>query len=160
MRPADTSSFVCVHARDSGSSDDGSWCVWIAGGRVYGRFESDSGGMTTDAPITARAWCHVVLVADSDRVRLFVDGVEADMALSLATPYWNYSDGKDIYVGRASGPADDGVLSGSGPYKGALCELALMSDALSPAEVLALYQSYAEPAEYKILADSWAREVR
>ncbi len=160
IRPADVTAFACVHARDSASKDNGSWCLWVSGGRLHGAFESTSGYMTTDVPIEAGSWYHVVMVADSDRLRLYVNGVEADMALALTTPYWNYTDGKDIYVGRASGPADDGALSGSGPFRGSICEFALMRQPLTAAEVLALYQAYPAPAEYKILADSWNRVIR
>ena len=59
-----------------------------------------------------------------------------------------------------SGSAGSGALSGAASFEGAMCEFAIMGDALTGAEVLALYNSYPAPAEYKVLADSWDREVR
>jgi hypothetical protein len=159
-RPADVTTPACIVARDSGSYDDGSWCAWVSSGRVYALYETDVSVLMTYSAARVNQWHHIVLVAEATRLVLYINGLEVGTATTTRSPYWSYEDGKDIYIGLASGPADDGVLSGSSPFTGSRCELALMSDALSASEVAALYSSYPEPAAYKVLADSWDRDVR
>jgi hypothetical protein len=161
IRTDDVSTKQCVAVRDGSGYDAGSWYLAVGFGAVSGGFESDSGVAVSSAAMTGGEWRHIVLVAEDWRVMLYIDGVEADRTASATTNYWSGpSSAPDILLGNVSGSAGSGALSGASGFRGSICEFAVMADALTAAEVLALYSSYPAPAEYKILADSWNRAVR
>lgn len=150
----------CIAVRDGSGYDAGSFYLSVRLGALYGGFESNSGMTISAAPITAGEWHHIVLVAEDWTVVLYIDGVEADRTPAPTTGYWSGTDSNDILLGNVSSSAGSGTLSGASTFRGSIHEFAIMGEALTASEVLALYNSYPAPAEYKILADSWNREVR
>ncbi|HZW11466.1 MAG TPA: LamG domain-containing protein [Phycisphaerales bacterium] len=161
IRPEDVTTTRAIALRDESGYDAGSWYLSVGFGALRGAFESNTGITVSSAAISAGSWHHVVLVAESTQVMLYIDGVEVDRTPAATASYWNgASSAPDILLGTVSGSAGSGALSGAASFEGSMCEFAIMGDALTAAEVLALYNSYPAPAEYKILADSWDRDVR
>lgn len=160
--PETTSGLKGIVTRDaSGRGLGGRWELAVNNGQLESLFDTSVRTVTLrGGTVRARQWNHAVFTFDGSQMRLYLNGQRVDSwsSLLLATELATILPTENIRVGvcRRTSLA---TSAGTNPLAGAVCELALISTDLSDDEALALYQSYAQPAEYVVLTDSWERVV-
>ncbi|MCC7390276.1 MAG: LamG domain-containing protein [Phycisphaerales bacterium] len=156
-----TSSLQYLLERENLRITPGEWAFYLSGGEITAEYVGKVLLLvpviaSTSAPVTADRWHHVVLVAESSRIVLYIDGVGADSDSAPGSDYWNGSGLPDL---RVSG--QDGLLGTLlGPFTGSVCDVMILASPMSATDVAALHSAYRAPGEYRILADSFSRAVR
>ena len=106
--------------------------------RMYDGNGSSVGWDLTGGPFTFNKWCHVVAVWNGSSARLYVNGTLAGST--------NAAGKSGIYVASDSAVFSVGSLfDGGSPSTGLVDEVAFYAAALSPARILAHYQTAASP---------------
>ncbi len=105
------------------------WVVWLAGGSGYAIVQTPADVLTTSA------WQHVAASFDGQTMRIFVNGTER---ASLAAPGAIQAVPDPLVIGR-------NVVIPDFAWHGLLDEIEYHRRALTPAEILALYNSGNQP---------------
>lgn len=152
-----TASLQYILEREDRRNSAGEWAFYLSGGDLSAEYVGPTGTIAfAGAPVSAGQWHHVVLVADTTRLVLYLDGSVAD---SDAAPGSNYWVGSGLAPVRASGLVSS-LSAYLGPFTGSISDVLLLQDAMTAADVASLYAAYPPPGEYRPLVDSLTRRVR
>ena len=117
--------------------DTNGWVMQAFSGNLTWSHGTESGWSTSlttpDAPILDDQWHHIVVIWDTNEVRLYVDSVLKASALESRAP--NNSPG-DLHIGRHH--------PGSRYFKGSIDDVHIYHKALTPGEIGVLYNSSGE----------------
>jgi hypothetical protein len=103
---------------------------------------------STNANLSADTWYHLVGTWNSGGIKLYKNGVE------LTTTVLSGSNPSSIFQGTSDLRIASGMLAGDAELDGTMDETRIYNRALSPSEILALYEWSPEPVGYWKLDES------
>lgn len=157
-----TTGFKGIVTRDaSGRGSGGLWELSINNGALEGIFDTSTRTVTlSGGTVPTGQWNHAVLTVADDQMRLYLNGVQVDQwsSMLLAGELAGCAPTQTIRVGVSRRLRTETDV-GTNPINGGVCELAILGEPMSDAEVLALYEAYPQPATYAVVTDTWERVI-
>ncbi len=128
----------------------GGWGVSLKNdGRFYSNIEDLTIYQTGAQDYRDDTWHHIVLVREGDDATIYIDGTNSNTDPGFAAKVAS-APGANLWIGESDAQGSDNV-----GYEGYIDEVAIYSKALSPAEVVALNNSYVHTGNEEDLVAVW-----